>query len=228
MRKKLLFGVFLIIGITISVIIIQQKHQHSKQQFQHMQEDLILSYLEDGDIICRLGDRIWSTFFKELSPQDKRFSHLGIVRIRDDTVSVINAEGLAIQGKDYVNEVPLKDFLQNAQRVGIYRSKAIQGGKISDTALAYVGRPFDWQFDMDDDNKLYCSELLYVVLKKLDPSIELNKIWLKEMGKYIIPLDVVSQSEYFTEVGYWDRNTSQIHGKQYGDPGPISLPRQYL
>jgi hypothetical protein len=203
MNKKVLVGVFLVIVITIIVILNQQRRQHSILQY--VQEDEILTSLNDGDIICRLGDRIWSTFFKELSPNDKRFSHLGIIRIRDNVVSVINAEGLAIEGKDYVNEVSLKYFLKIAQSIGIYRLKNIEGYKISDAALEYKGRPFDWQFDMTEDNNLYCSELLYVILKKLNTDMELNSIWLKEIGKYIIPLDVCSQTEYFIEVGYWGK-----------------------
>jgi hypothetical protein len=202
MGRKILVGALLMIGITIIVINNQQKRQSS---ILYVQEDTILPFLNDGDIICRLGDRIWSTFFKELSPKDKRFSHLGIVRIRNNIVSVINAEGLTIEGKDNVNEVSLKDFLKSAQSIGIYRLRNIDGKIISDTALEYLGRPFDWQFDMEEDESLYCSELLYVILKKLDINIELNKTWLKEIGKNIIPLDVCSQSEYFIEVGYWNK-----------------------
>jgi hypothetical protein len=202
-NKKILVGVFLLASITVFVIISKQKHQHSNLYY--VQEDKILSFLNDGDVICRLGDRLWSTFFKELSPNNKRFSHLGIVRIRDSKITVINAEGLAIEGKDYVNEVSLKDFLKIAQNIGIYRLRNIEGYKISDTALKYLGRPFDWQFDMEEGSKLYCSELLYVILKELDPKITLNSSYLKEFGKYIIPLDVCSQLEYFIEVGFWGR-----------------------
>jgi uncharacterized protein YycO len=202
--RKLLVGVFLLIGIIIVVIVSQQKGQPSISKY--VKEDEIFSYLKDGDIICRLGDRIWSIFFKELSPNDKRFSHLGIIRIRDNVISVINAEGLVIEGKDYVNEVPLKDFLKIARSIGIYRLQTIEGDKISDMALEYIGHPFDWQFDMGEDNSLYCSELLYVILKRVNPDIKLNTIWLKEIGKNIIPLDVCSQIEYFREIGYWNKN----------------------
>jgi uncharacterized protein YycO len=201
--KKIFVGIFIIICITIIVIINRQKYQQNILQY--VQEDAILPHLTDGDIICRLGDRIWSIYFKELSPNDKRFSHLGIARIRNNIVSVINAEGLANEGKDFVNEVPLKDFLKNAQSIGIYRLRTIEGETISDTALEYIGRPFDWQFDMEEDNNLYCSELLFVILKRLDASIVLNKVFIKEIGKNIIPLDVCSQSEYFTEIGYWKK-----------------------
>jgi uncharacterized protein YycO len=206
MRRKILVGVFAVICITITVIIIQQKRQHSiMPDDQYIQEDAILPFIKDGDIICRLGDRIWSMYFKELSPNEKRFSHLGIIRMQNDVISVINAEGLANEGKDFVNEVPLNDFLNSAQKIGIYRLKNIEGKIISDTAFEYVGLPFDWQFDMEDDSKLYCTELLYVILKKLDTNIKLNKVWIKEIGKDIIPLDVCSQLEYFIEVGYWGK-----------------------
>jgi len=204
--KKILVGVFVIFCIIIIVVIIQQKRQHSIfQDVQYIQEDAILPYIKDGDIICRLGDRIWSMYFKELSPHDKRFSHLGIIRIRNNVVSVINAEGLANEGKDFVNEVSLKEFLKNAQRAGIYRLRTIEGELISDTALEYIGLPFDWQFNMEDDSKLYCTELLYVVLKRIDLDIVLNKVFIKEIGKNIIPLDICSQSEYFMEIGYWEK-----------------------
>ena len=58
---------------------------------------------------------------------------------------------------------------------------------------------------MNEDNALYCSELLYVILKRLTPEVELNPVWLNEIGKYIIPLEICSQSEYFIEVGYWKK-----------------------
>jgi hypothetical protein len=58
---------------------------------------------------------------------------------------------------------------------------------------------------MEEDNAIYCSELLYAILKELDPGIILNTVWLKNYGKKIMPLDVCFQSEYFTEIGYWDK-----------------------
>jgi hypothetical protein len=199
-NKKILVGVFVLFVITV-VVTIKQIYQRSISHY--VQEGEIISSVKDGDIICRLGDRVWSRYFKELSPEDKRFSHLGIVRIRNDYITVINAEGLVVEGKDFVNEVSLEDFISIAQRIGIYRLRTVEGYKISDAALEYKGFPFDWKFDMEEGSSLYCSELLYVVLKKIDPSIILRKVWVKGLGKNVIPLDVCSQSEYFTEVGYW-------------------------
>ena len=164
-------------------------------------EDISI-HLKDGDIICRLGDRLWSLYFKDISSNDKRFSHLGIIRIIDNKITVINAEGRAIQGKDFVNEVDLDEFLEIAKAIGIYRLNNYDGKIISSAALEYIGYPFDWNFNLEDKSKIYCTELLYIVLKKIAPNIELKKIFQKELNKEIIPLEAYSNSEHFNEILY--------------------------
>jgi len=171
----------------------------------YIQVQDFVDYLNDGDIIARMSGKIWSPIFAEISPNDRRFSHIGIVRIRNDFVSVIHVEGISNDRRGYTKEVPLREFSRAARTIGIYRAKNIDGYLISDAALNFLGLPFDWNFDMDDNTKLYCTELLYVVLKKLDPNIILNTIWLDILGRYILPIDIVSQSEYFLEIGYWEK-----------------------
>jgi hypothetical protein len=104
--------------------------------------DKLTAAVQEGDILCRLGDRTWSLYFKDLSPRDKRFSHLGIVHLRGGEVMVINAEGLSFQGKDRVNETPLGDFIRPARILGLYRMNGIAGEKIAAEALKMVDRPY--------------------------------------------------------------------------------------
>jgi len=162
----------------------------------------ISGFLKDGDIICRLGDRLWSLYFKDISSIDRRFSHVGIIRIFDNKITVINAEGRAVQGKDFVNEVDLDEFLEIARAIGIYRLTDFNGKIISSAALEYIGYPFDWNFDLEDKSKIYCTELLYVVLKNIAPEIELKRVYQKELKKEVIPLEAYSRSEYFDEILY--------------------------
>jgi hypothetical protein len=162
----------------------------------------IAGHLQDGDIICRLGDRLWSTYFKDTSPLDKRFSHLGIARVTEGGITIINAEGRSTEGKDSVNESDLDEFLLSAIAVGIYRLQGHDGKALSTAAMDYIGYPFDWGFDLQDDTRLYCTELLYAVLKKTLPEIQLLTIFQKELSKNIIPLEAVSNSVYFREVAY--------------------------
>ena len=159
----------------------------------------VIPHLKDGDILCRLGDRIWSAQFRDLSPTDKRFSHLGIVRIREGNLSVIHAEAWT-ERPEGVNEVSLEEFLQLALAIGIYRANFIEGSLLSDTALEYKGRPFDWNFDLNEENKLYCTELLYVILKRVAPDRTLKTRYIQWIGKDIILVDAISESDDFEEI----------------------------
>jgi hypothetical protein len=83
---------------------------------------------------------------------------------------------------------------------GIYRIKNTGGDQIAALAMEYVGTPFDWQFDMHDESKLYCTELLYVVLKRLSPEFKFRTVYIKGLNREVIPPEAISVSEYFSEV----------------------------
>ncbi|MDR0377590.1 MAG: hypothetical protein LBH70_07335 [Spirochaetaceae bacterium] len=164
--------------------------------------DTLTANAQDGDIICRLGDRTWSLYFKGLSKRDKRFSHLGIIRRNGESLTVINAEGRAWAGKDCVNEVALQEFITPARMIGLYRLDHADGKAIVREALTMIGRPFDWDFDLKNTDKLYCTELLYAVLKKTAPEIELETV--HTFRRDIVPLEAVSNSTQFREVLFFE------------------------
>jgi len=164
--------------------------------------DVFLEIAKDGDIICRLGDRFWSHTLKDFSIEDKRYSHSGILRIHNGRITVIHSEGTANKGNDFVKEEPLEDFYAIARAIGIYRSKDIDGYLVSNMAIEYLGVPFDWQFDSEDESKLYCTELIHVVLKRLNPASGLKKTFVKTLNKEIIPLESISRSDNFSEIYY--------------------------
>jgi len=198
-KKTLVAGIGMFLSLALlAVIPIPRQVSSSKR----IRTDEIAVFLQDGDVICRMGDRLWSVLFKDISPVDKRFSHLGIIRIVDGAITVINAEGRAIEGKDCVNETTLEEFLSIAKAVGIYRLHDYEGKAVSSVAMEYIGYPFDWSFDLHDESKLYCTELLYAVIKKIAPEIQLQTLFQKDLSKEIIPLDAVSNSNYFREIVY--------------------------
>jgi uncharacterized protein YycO len=198
-RKRYLY--ILIIAILLGFVfffrINKEDYQYSK-----INVDNIVSLVEDGDVICRLGNRIWSNLFCDLSEFDKRYSHLGIVHIVNDTITIIHSEGDTGHGRDSVNEVSIETFLEFAVAVGIYRFNQPDRHYLSEIAKEFLGIPFDWKFDMADNTKLYCTELLYVVLKKYNNELKLKTIYSSVVAKDIIPLESVSDSEYFEEIYY--------------------------
>jgi hypothetical protein len=158
--------------------------------------------IRDGDVVCRLGDRLWSQLFMDVSAADKRYSHLGVARVAGGRVTVIHAEGTAAPGKDgdKVKEEALEDFARIAKAVGVYRAKGLDGGLVSAAAAGCIGTPFDWGFDMDDESRLYCTELLHAIFRRLAPERELATVRIGASGKRVIPLEAVSASERFEEI----------------------------
>ncbi len=164
----------------------------------------LIPIIKDGDLICRLGNRTWSLYFKEVSPSDKRFSHIGIIHIKYGIAMVITAEGAAAHNQDYVAEVSLQDFLNTARSVGIYRVHDINGNKIAETALQYVGRKFDWQFDMNDDSEIYCTELAYAALRQIKPEIKIETVIFN--GITVVPVEAFSNNgQEFEQIFYADK-----------------------
>ena len=203
-KNYVLIGIimFIILILSTFIYIIMPRGTPSTIQ----SSDRLFGIVREGDIICRLGDRLWSQLFKDVSVIDKRYSHMGIININNGLINVINAEGNTGHGKDSVNEVTLDEFLKVARAVGIYRIKDIEGGQIANLAIEYIGIPFDWQFDLYDESKLYCTELLYVILRRIDQKLKLNTVYIKGLGKEIIPLESISQSEYFSEIYFQDND----------------------
>jgi hypothetical protein len=110
---------------------------------------------------------------------------------------VINAEALIWDGNDYVNEFAPRKFIAPARTVGLYRLDNAEGEAIAEEALKMIGKPFDWDFDMNNADKLYCTEL-FVVLKEIAPEIELKPA--HTFRRDVVPLEVVSNSIQFREV----------------------------
>jgi hypothetical protein len=198
-RRLIVFALAVIFCTAVMVCFLSFKPRHI---ITPIAAETMASHVQDGDVICRLGNRMWSSWFSEFSSEDRRFSHLGIIHRKGDDITVINAEGLAVQGKDYVNEVSLEEFLEIAIAAGVYRARDLEGSRISEAAAFFKGRPFDWKFDMDEEDTLYCTELFYAVVKRIAPEMQIKTVFQKELSKTIIPLEACTQSEHFAEVFY--------------------------
>ena len=184
---------------------------------------VVIPYIEDGDIILRMSEGTWSSVFSDYSLTDKRFSHVGIVRIRDDKISIIHSVGSFGNKNQGVEELPLEYFLRVASSVGIFRIKRIKGAVISDAAVKFIGRPFDFDFDLSDDSSIYCTELLYCALKEAKSVHNLTTRYADEIGREIIPLDAISTSPDIVEIVYIVRQTGQNNPAVQQQGGPIVL-----
>ena len=136
--------------------------------------DKIQPILRNGDIILRSGIGLWSGLFRSSNTTDKRFSHVGIVRIRPDgSLCVIHAEGDDTNGQGKVFEDTLEHFVGESDKIGLGRLRIGDPGRLVESAMTFLGRPFDWKFDKSDDSSVYCTELVDLSLRKLNSSFRL-------------------------------------------------------
>ncbi|RDD31131.1 hypothetical protein CR161_10715 [Prosthecochloris sp. ZM] len=123
---------------------------------------ILEAVVNEGDVILRYGNGFWSPFFRDVSPREKRFSHVGIVVRQDGLACVVHASAYDFSGIGQVSCEPLRDFLHDATDFAVYRFDEASGvrERIAGVALSFVGRQFDPLFELGDARRLYCSELV--------------------------------------------------------------------
>jgi hypothetical protein len=122
--------------------------------------------LQPGDLLYRLGNGLYSAYFRNFSQTDQRFSHVGIVVQATPTapLHVVHAEADDFTGQGGVRSERLADFLKGANDWAVYRLNREDTIRqdIAARALGYYRRgiPFDLAFDTDDTSAFYCTELV--------------------------------------------------------------------
>lgn len=133
---------------------------------QVIEEPLDLGYTQNGDLIYRLGNGFFSSFFRDFSTREKLFSHVGIIYrpTNGDSIFVLHAEASELTGIGSVKKDPASSFLQEVDEWAIYRVKVpeAQRREIANLALTQHLKnvPFDAAFDVQDSSAVYCTELV--------------------------------------------------------------------
>lgn len=128
------------------------------------------SLFRSGDLIFRDGRGFMSSVFRRLSLIDPRYSHAGIIHKEDGKIYVFHIMG----GEGNMNSQMRKDLLNNfcsplqSNAIAIYRTD-LNGRKIDSLAEYYFSQKieFDADFNLETDDKMYCTELLYKILLKV-------------------------------------------------------------
>jgi uncharacterized protein YycO len=118
----------------------------------------------DGDLIFRKGRDLVSDLILTQG-QSARFSHVGMIVKQGDLLYVAHALPEDSDGISGVQIEPVEVFasIENAVDIAVYRFKGINDtirGKLKQFVLQQIGKPFDQEFLMSTDEKLYCSELI--------------------------------------------------------------------
>lgn len=123
---------------------------------------------QDGDIIFRRG-KSFESFMVLLADKGSQYSHVGVIVIENGEAFVIHAEPpTRFNNYDRVRRERVKDFLEH-RKSGQYAVFRISDSSLvnQDSVISFVydcyyrQLQFDDEYDINDSNKLYCSELVW-------------------------------------------------------------------
>lgn len=153
--------------------------------------------LKDGDIILRRGYGVDSTISTNFSQGEKRYSHVGFIRETDKGTFVIHVVEDKEKGLNGLYIESLGDFLDKVSIWAIYRYNFSQSN--SKKLMNYIDDlkkkniTFDIEFNLDDDEKMYCSEFIYKVINRTTEK-ELIKAGKVFMGKKFVTISDVYEN----------------------------------
>ncbi len=132
--------------------------------------DSCLGLLRTGDLLLRTGNDMTSRIFREMNRVNKTYSHGGLVVVEDGYPFVYHSIG----GEDNPDERLRRDsadfFMSPANNLGFavaryHLTDSVTGNLVGAIRTYYHRRPlFDMDFNLETDDKLYCSEFVYKAL----------------------------------------------------------------
>ncbi len=127
------------------------------------------SQFQSGDIIFRHGRGAVSVIFRNMSMCDKSYSHAGIIHKEGDKTFVYHVIG-GERNTSTMRKDKLSDFCgkKEAFSFGVFRSD-LDPLKIDSLAGCYFSQhlKFDDKFDLATDDKMYCTELVYKIIREV-------------------------------------------------------------
>lgn len=127
-------------------------------------DDLPYDTVTSGDLAFRRQGGLVSELARKLSPSEQRFSHVGVVILDEDGPRVIHAVSDDSKAFDGVVIETMTAFYEESSDGALYRLP-LSGDQratlaANAKALARSRIPFDDDFDMATNDRLYCTEFV--------------------------------------------------------------------
>jgi hypothetical protein len=160
-------------------------------------------HIQAGDVIFRGRDKSWGDLAAQISDRDQRYGHVGVVVKGEAGWEVVDAAGHPLAKEAVVTRAPLRDFLYYSDRAGLYRPDLTDAGLrvYLDTITGHAAAqtPFDGDFSLNNQTKVYCTELVWDALNRATgrDAVEDHTKW---RGKRVIAIDDLQYAGVMSEV----------------------------
>lgn len=142
---------------------------------QHLYDASLLQAapVHTGDLLFSEGHSLKSDLVRIAAAKYRsNYSHVGFLRRTGDRVHVVH---MSIDDGCILDETPAEFIRRNrVLNIGVYRiengTDTVRLCRVLDSLLA-IRKPFDYGFDMNEDETYYCTELICKVLKKTGTDI---------------------------------------------------------
>jgi uncharacterized protein YycO len=143
------------------------KQEHFVSTYSLSQNEI--NKLKDGDIILRRGFGMVSDLIVTTMNEEYDISHCAIIVKDNNHFKVIHTVSQSLSEFDGVQSQTLSRFISDSKEnsIIVVRLKGISDSSISQRAKYFLSKkiPFDHDFDINDSSKLYCTELIWKVIK---------------------------------------------------------------
>lgn len=191
-----LIALLIILGVILASYKVTDAPSNKQQGFK------VPEGLDDGDLVFRKGHDLISRLVlaQGVSP---RFSHVGVIIIHEARVFVVHSLPRSVTSTGGVQMEPLSSFIsfENASDLAFYRVNGIDHKSrvsIRKYVLRQIGKPFDEEFQLSDNKRIYCTELAVKALEVAEEDIfkELPTIQVMLINEPVLPPDYLRRSKY--------------------------------
>lgn len=173
--------------------------------------DIDVKKIENGFLICRLGNGYFSNYFRKYGSKEQKYSHIGIVSKENDSIFVYHSEASEFTGVGYVKKESLNSFLKEIQIFDFFEfnfSDSIKTNILNSVKVYYKKKtPFDLNFNSFNDDELYCTELIATSINnsvidsfEITPSLFLN-------GKKLYSLEDIYLNKNVKKITFVDNSS---------------------
>lgn len=129
-----------------------------------------VALLEPGDIILRRGSGLVSDMISQVLSEPRDVSHCGIIAAHRGELWVVHSVSSSVSDFDGMQAHRLQAFVGQSKPGSVVVSRLRTDrdrGPIAERAKGYLRRqvPFDHRFDLEDSTAIYCSELIWRILR---------------------------------------------------------------